>query len=122
MNRRERRQFAKHHRGDTPYHTYLKTLMPEAPEPLDTSQAYFCWMHHLKLENPKNPTAHDKSVIDGVRLRPLRSVDPKTGEVKLGRCCPRCGNVVFVDREKSAVTEPSLEGYTTKDDKVILSP
>lgn len=121
MNRKDRRRFAKEHKGDQPFSTYFKTLVNDGTiEKPSTDKAHFCWLHRLQLENPQHPTDADKKKIDAIRLVPFKSVDPKTGVMTMGRSCPRCGNTVYVKPNQTPSATPGLEGYTTKEEPITL--
>lgn len=120
MNRKQRRRFAKKTKGTKPFYKHFKTLVGESPKGVDKTNAHFCWLHNIQFENPKHPTERDKNIGESIRLRPFKSKDPSTGEITMGRTCPRCGNTVYADTKKTAKSKPSIQGYTTRDSEFKL--
>ncbi len=114
MNRQQRRKYAR--QSKLPFNA-----VKSEDEIVDRTKQMWCWLHPLQLDNIDNPTERDKKLIEAIRLIPFKQIDPKTGEVRLGRSCKKCGNTVWADPNKQG-KEASIEGYTTepKEDKMNL--
>lgn len=89
MNRSERRKLLKRTRGEN-------ITLEKGSENIDRSNAQWCWLHNLQLDNIDKPTERDKRLIASVRLKPYKGKD-KNGKLIIGRSCPRCGNIIIVN-------------------------
>ena len=108
MNRAQRRKMAKRIHGD-----FKGMDTPALPE---RSKEAYCWLHGIKFDDPKNPTPADFARAERIKLVPFKRKDEETGELIMGRMCPKCGNTVFLT-QKDKITGGGLEGYTTEPEK-----
>lgn len=91
MNRAGRRRLKKQFKGQN-------IQINPGVEKIDHSKANFCWLHNLKIDDIDNPTPRDKKLIESIRLQPFKAYD-KSGNLILGRSCPRCKLTIIVDNK-----------------------
>ena len=108
MNRRERRNAARSEKGE--FHENLRKYL-RSDGPPQTTEASYCWLHKIHLENFKNPTERDRKIISSIRLVPFKRIEK--GVMVMGRTCIRCGNTVYVNTPQT-FKEGGLDGYTTE--------
>lgn len=119
MNRLQRRAEAKklHNKSGVSFKESF-SQQPKDVESFDGSKEKYCWRHALRFDSPKHPTKADIQKAEMIRFVPFKRKDEATGEMIMGRSCPKCGNTILI-KEKDR-TSQGIEGYTTKEKPVNI--
>lgn len=96
MNRADRRRQAKQFKGQN-------VMLNPGVEQTDRTNAIWCWMHKLNLDDIDNPTERDKRLIQSTEFKTVK-VTEKNGIIKAYKVCPRCHNTV----ELGEIVKPLL--------------